>query len=130
MSETRQAGNIQGIILILAAIMPVMAIISLVPVMPLLGREFGPVPGSKALVPILLTVPALCVAIFSGPAGWLSDRIGRKMLLFVALLGYAAIGIVPYFFDRFKTNHRGKGSARNIRSRHNDRRKRHDWRLF
>ena len=102
MSETRQAGNIQGIILILAAIMPVMAIISLVPVMPLLGREFGPVPGSKALVPILLTVPALCVAIFSGPAGWLSDRIGRKMLLFVALLGYAAIGIVPYFLTDLK----------------------------
>ena len=102
MSETRQAGNIQGIILILAAIMPVMAIISLVPVMPFLGREFGPVPGSKALVPILLTVPALCVAIFSGPAGWLSDRIGRKMLLFVALLGYAAIGIVPYFLTDLK----------------------------
>lgn len=102
MSETRQADNIQGIILILAAIMPVMAIISLVPVMPLLGREFGPVPGSKALVPILLTVPALCVAIVSGPAGWLSDRIGRKMLLFVALLGYAAIGIVPYFLTDLK----------------------------
>ncbi|NNC38333.1 MAG: MFS transporter [Acidimicrobiales bacterium] len=95
--QATEARNIHGIILVLASVMPAMAIISLVPVMPLLGREFGPVPGSKALIPIALTVPALCVALFSAPAGWLSDRIGRKMLLFVALLGYAAIGIVPFF---------------------------------
>lgn len=101
-SGARQAGNIHGIILILAAVMPVMAIISLVPVMPLLGREFGAVPGSKALVPIALTVPALCVALFSAPAGWLSDRIGRKGLLITALLGYAAIGIVPFFLADLK----------------------------
>ena len=102
MSETQQASNIHGIILVLAAVMPAMAIISLVPVMPLLGREFGPVPGSKALVPIALTVPALCVALFSPLAGWLSDRVGRKMLLVFALLGYAAIGIVPYFLTDLK----------------------------
>ena len=102
MSGAKQATNIHGIILVLAAVMPAMAIISLVPVMPLLGREFGPVPNSKALIPIALTVPALCVALFSGPAGWLSDRIGRKMLLLFALLGYAAIGIVPYFLTDLK----------------------------
>ena len=102
MSKTQQASNIHGIILVLAAVMPAMAIISLVPVMPLLGREFGPIPGSKALVPIALTVPALCVALFSPLAGWLSDRVGRKMLLVLALLGYAAIGIVPYFLTDLK----------------------------
>lgn len=102
MSKNQQATNIHGIILVLAAVMPAMAIISLVPVMPLLGREFGPVPGSKALVPIALTVPALCVALFSPIAGWLSDRVGRKMLLVFALLGYAAIGIVPYFLTDLK----------------------------
>ena len=86
-----------GIILILAAVMPAMAIISLVPVMPLLGQEFSSIPNSEALVPIALTIPALCVAIFSPIAGLLSDRIGRKMLLLLGLLGYAAIGIVPFF---------------------------------
>ncbi|ETN93039.1 Metal-tetracycline/H(+) antiporter [Gammaproteobacteria bacterium MOLA455] len=92
-----QATNIHGIILVLASIMPAMAIISLVPVMPLLGREFAGVSGSAALVPIALTIPALCVAVFSPLAGWLSDRIGRKMLLFFALLGYAVIGLIPFF---------------------------------
>lgn len=99
---TKQASTLHGIILILASVMPAMAIISLVPVMPLLGREFGPVPGSKALIPIALTIPALCVALFSPLAGWLSDRAGRKKLLVFALLGYAAIGIVPFFLTDLK----------------------------
>ncbi|GGX63043.1 MFS transporter [Litorimonas cladophorae] len=101
-TEARQATTIHGLILILAAVMPAMAIISLVPVMPLLGREFGPVPGAKALIPIALTIPALCVALFSPLAGWLSDRAGRKKLLVFALLGYAAIGIVPFFLTDLK----------------------------
>jgi MFS family permease len=97
-----EARNIHGIILVLAAIMPAMAIISLVPVMPLLGREFAGVSGSEALVPIALTIPALCVALFSPLAGWLSDRIGRKMLLFFSLLGYAVIGTIPFFLTDLK----------------------------
>lgn len=82
-----EATTEHGIILILAAVMPAMAIISLVPVMPLLSQEFSSVSNSEALVPIALTIPALCVAIFSPIAGLLSDRIGRKMLLLFGLLG-------------------------------------------
>lgn len=92
-----EATTEHGIILILAAVMPAMAIISLVPVMPLLSQEFSSVSNSEALVPIALTIPALCVAIFSPIAGLLSDRIGRKMLLLFGLLGYAAVGIIPFF---------------------------------
>ena len=92
-----EATTEHGIILILAAVMPAMAIISLVPVMPLLSQEFSSVSNSEALVPIALTIPALCVAIFSPIAGLLSDRFGRKMLLLFGLLGYAAVGIIPFF---------------------------------
>ena len=97
LKPTQQAQNIHGIILILAAIMPVMAIISVVPIMPLLAREFAQVPNSTVLIPIALTVPALCVALFSPLAGWLSDRIGRKLLLVAALFGYSVVGIIPFF---------------------------------
>ncbi|WP_137165409.1 MFS transporter [Salinimonas lutimaris] len=86
-----------GIILILASVMPAMAIISLVPVLPLLLQEFAHVNGSEFLVPIALTIPALCVAVFSPLAGWVSDKIGRKSVLFYALLIYAAIGLLPFF---------------------------------
>lgn len=93
----RSAGTLQGVILMMASVMPAMAIISLVPVLPLLGREFGGVEGAAFLVPMALTIPALCMALFSPLAGWVSDRVGRKWLLVVALLVYAAIGIIPYF---------------------------------
>ncbi|WP_203290696.1 MFS transporter [Maricaulis parjimensis] len=91
------AGARHGIVLLLVSVMPAMAIISLVPVLPMLAREFSGVPGSEFLVPIALTIPALCVALFSPFAGWLSDRIGRKHLLTFALLAYAAVGITPFF---------------------------------
>lgn len=95
----RQASTRHGVILMLTAVMPTMAIIALVPVLPLLLREFAAVPGSAVLVPIALTVPALCVALFSPLAGWLSDRVGRKRLLIGALLGYALFGLLPLVLD-------------------------------
>lgn len=97
MAGPRQAGTAQGIVLLMAAIMPIMAITSLVPVLPLLLREFADVPGSAALVPIALTIPALCVALFSPLAGWLSDKLGRKWLLVATLALYAVAGITPWF---------------------------------
>lgn len=95
----RQATTRHGVILMLAAVMPTMAIIALVPVLPLLLREFADVPGAAVLVPMALTVPALCVALFSPLAGWLSDRLGRKRLLIGALLGYAGFGLLPLLLD-------------------------------
>lgn len=93
----REAGTAQGLVLLAAAIMPIMAITALIPVLPALLREFGHVPGSAALVPVALTVPALCVALFSPLAGWLSDRFGRKRLLVGSLVLYAGFGFLPWF---------------------------------
>lgn len=60
----KTAATRHGVILLITSVMPVMAIISLVPVLPLLMREFGAMPGAGMLVPIMMTVPALCVALF------------------------------------------------------------------
>lgn len=100
--DTSMASTKQGIVLMLAAVLPVMAVVSLVPVLPLLLEEFSSVEGSEVLVPIAITVPALCVALFSPLAGWLSDRTGRKSLLMFAFILYAAIGIVPFFLTDIK----------------------------
>lgn len=96
-STGRSASTRHGVILLLSAIMPPMAIISLIPVLPLLMQEFSAVEGREFLVPMALTIPALCVALFSPIAGWLSDRVGRKNLLILSLMIYAGIGVVPYF---------------------------------
>jgi len=67
--------------------------------MPLLAQEFASVKGSEFLVPIALTIPALCLALFSPLAGWLADRFGRKRPLVVALFFYAFAGMAPYFLE-------------------------------
>ncbi|MDR6852179.1 MFS family permease [Sphingomonas sp. BE123] len=96
---TQHATTRHGVILMLTAVMPTMAIIALVPVLPLLMREFAGVPGAAVLVPMALTIPALCVALFSPVAGWLSDKLGRKRLLIAALVGYAEFGLLPLLLD-------------------------------
>ncbi|WP_137681304.1 MFS transporter [Aurantiacibacter suaedae] len=97
--EAREAGKRQGFILLATAVLPIMAIVSLIPVLPLLLGEFANVPNSEFLVPMALTIPALCVALFSPLAGWLADKIGRKQLLVWSLILYAAFGILPWFLD-------------------------------
>ncbi len=92
-----RAGTRHAIVILAASVMPIMAITSLIPVLPLLLQEFAGVSGSAFLTPMALTVPALCVALFSPLAGWLSDRLGRKKLLVTALLLYAGFGIIPWF---------------------------------
>jgi MFS family permease len=96
---TTQAGARQGIVLLATAILPVMAVVSLVPVLPLLLAEFSNVPGADYLVPASITVPALFIAILSPVAGLLIDRVGRKRLMVVALVLYAAFGILPWFMQ-------------------------------
>lgn len=91
----QDAGTRHGVVLLIASVMPVMAIISLVPVLPLLLREFADMPGANVLVPVMMTVPALCVALFSPIAGWIADRTGRKRLLVGALIAYAGFGVLP-----------------------------------
>lgn len=92
---TQIASTRHAILLILTAIMPTMGIVALVPVLPLLLREFAAVPGAAVLVPVALTVPALCIALFSPVAGALSDRLGRKPVLLVAMLVYGLVGALP-----------------------------------
>ena len=54
-----------GIALLLPITLSTMAIVLLAPILPQLLVEFGDVPNSEYWVPMILTVPALCVAIFS-----------------------------------------------------------------
>ena len=37
--------------------------------------------------------------LFSPAAGWISDRVGRKWLLVLGLVVYAALGVVPFFLS-------------------------------
>lgn len=100
MSQPRAAGALQGIALVLPVITIVMGSAILAPNFLLILSAFQQqVPGVTAeyLVNALLTIPALCIALFSPIAGMLADTIGRRKLLIVAMTIYGLVGTVPLF---------------------------------
>lgn len=90
-----KAGFAQGLALLLPATTAVMGILLLVPVAPQMMQAFADTPGVAFLVPVLLTLPGLCIALFSPVAGLLGDRLGRRRLLLGAMLVYGLAGMAP-----------------------------------
>lgn len=95
----RQAGTLQGILLLLPITMAVMGLIVLVPVLPAIMTHFKDVSGVEYLVPLMLTLPALCVALLSPVAGVVVDFFGRRTTCIIALVIYAIVGILPMFLE-------------------------------
>lgn len=90
-----KAGFAQGLALLLPATSAVMGILLLVPVAPQMMQAFADVPGVEFLVPVVLTLPGLCIALFSPVAGLLGDRLGRRRLLIGSMLVYGLVGMAP-----------------------------------
>lgn len=98
-NSSRKAGTLQGVLLLLPITMAVMGLIVLVPVLPRMMEHFAAVPGVQFLIPLMLTLPALCVALLAPVAGFVVDRFGRRRALIVSLVLYAMAGIMPMFLD-------------------------------
>jgi MFS family permease len=86
-----------GLSLLVPITLSTMAIVLLAPILPLLMIQFGAVPGHEYWVPMILTIPALCVALLSPIAGALGDRVGRRRLLLWSLFVYGFVGLAPLY---------------------------------
>lgn len=102
MDTPRRAGLPQAIVIISIGILPMMAIVTLMPIVPALVQRFGHVDGIEALAPLVLSAPGLCVALFSPFAGALTDRIGRRRLLLIFTTLYGVGGVLPFFVESFE----------------------------
>lgn len=102
MPEHRQPGFLTGISLLLPITLSVMAALFVAPIAPKIAEAYGPTgqytPAELSFfIGWIITVPALCVALFSIPAGALGDRIGRRRLLIWSMALYVVVGVLPYF---------------------------------
>jgi MFS family permease len=96
----RQPGAVEGIVLLLPITLTVLGIVVLVPVLPLMMAQFAAVPNHEYWIQGgVLTMPALCVMLFSPLAGWAADRYGRRQMLLWSMGVYAFVGIAPIFLD-------------------------------
>lgn len=104
MSQFTQAAPVprrrgSGALLLLGSCLPVLGGVLIAPVLPRIAEHFAGTANVGVMVPIVLTLPALMIALFSPFAGWLSDRIGRKRLLVLAMLLYGICGPLPLLLD-------------------------------
>ncbi|VVP54943.1 MFS transporter [Pseudomonas fluorescens] len=97
--RTRQAGWAQSLLLLLGSCLPVLGAVLLAPVLPRMQAHFADVPGSAVLVPVVLTLPALMIALLAPFAGVIADRLGRKPLLLASMLLYVLCGVLPLWLD-------------------------------
>ncbi|WP_395392784.1 MFS transporter [Novosphingobium sp. BL-8A] len=97
MVRHHQAGWMTGVSLLLPITLTTMAIVLLTPVLPNLMAEFSSVPNHEYWVPMILTLPSLCVALLCPLAGMLGDYFGRRRLLLFSFVLYAAVGVLPVF---------------------------------
>ncbi|MEJ7737231.1 MAG: MFS transporter [Chitinophagaceae bacterium] len=85
--------------LLLVSSLTIMSVITISPALPQMARVYAEVENAEFLVKLVLTLPALMIAIFSPLAGRLIDRYGRLKILWVSLVLYAISGAAGYFLD-------------------------------
>ena len=95
----RPAGVAQGLVIVLAGFLPVLAIVSLAPAVPSIIGAFPDTQNATTLVPLAVTAPGLMIALFSPLMGWWVDRNGRRNLLILATILYGIVGLIPFFVD-------------------------------
>lgn len=96
-------GRVRLATLLLASTLTVMAGATIVSSLPAIGVEFAATPGVAVLVPLVLTLPALFVAVGAPVAGVAVDRVGRRPLLVGGLVLYAAAGVSGFVLDSLGT---------------------------
>src|SRR6478736_1343032 len=86
--------------LLLVSSLTIMSVITISPALPQMTAAFSDVKNSAFLVKLVLTIPALMIALFSSVTGRLIDRYGRLKILRLALVLYAIAGsAVLYLHD-------------------------------
>jgi MFS family permease len=103
----RQPTFMTGLALLFPITLSVMAALFVAPIAPKIGEAFGSTgqytPGELAFyIGWIVTAPALCVALFSIPAGALGDWVGRRRLLIWSMALYVLVGIAPYFLNNLR----------------------------
>lgn len=99
--ENHKAGTPQALVIIAISLLPMMAIVALMPVIPAIVQNFKAIPNIMTLAPMVVSAPGLCVALLSPFAGYLTDKLGRRKLLLIFTIFYGFGGILPFFFHDF-----------------------------
>ncbi len=85
--------------LLLVSSLTIMSVITISPALPQMASDFSEVPRAEFLVKLVLTIPALFIAVVSPIAGRLIDKYGRLRLLWASLVLYVLAGTGGFYLD-------------------------------
>jgi len=89
----------QGLIIVIAAFLPIIAIVAMGPAVPAMIAHFANDPDARAKVPAMIGAPGLAMALLAPFAGLLVDRFGRRPLLLICTALYGVFGAAPLFLN-------------------------------
>jgi MFS family permease len=90
------AGVPQGLTVVVAGFLPILAIVSMFPAVPSIIAHFHADPTASWKVPWMVTAPGLAIAVLAPFVGILVDRFGRRQLLVWSTFFYAILGLAPF----------------------------------
>ncbi|MGL4420897.1 MAG: MFS transporter, partial [Gemmataceae bacterium] len=85
--------------LLVASMMTVMAGGAVAAALPLFDAAFAEEPEHALLARLVLSLPALAIAVFAPLAGWVADRFGRRRLLVGGLVLYVLAGTTGVYLE-------------------------------
>ena len=89
----------QGLTVVVAAFLPIFAIVSMFPVVASMIQHFATDPDAREKVPLMVTAPGLTIALLAPFAGYFVDKFGRRKLLLWCTFFYGLFGTAPFFLD-------------------------------
>ncbi len=95
---TNNKGALKLTVLLVSSL-TIMSVITISPALPAMSAEFSNLSNGQFMVQMVLTIPALFIAITSPLAGILIDRYGRMKLLWVAMVLYAIAGTAGFYLQ-------------------------------
>lgn len=98
-TDVRRPGVAQGLTVIIAGFLPILAIVSMFPAVPAMIAHFATDPDASWKVPAMVSAPGLTIAIVAPFAGVMVDRFGRRGPLLAATLVYGVFGALPFFLE-------------------------------
>lgn len=93
----------QGFTMIVAAFLPVFAIIAMFPVVAAIIAHFKSDPSAPLKVPAMVTAPGYAIAVLAPFAGLFVDKFGRRRLLLICTFFYGVVGSAPFFLEDLDT---------------------------
>ncbi len=85
--------------ILLSSMVILMGAAAVAPALNYIGQEFDIEDGS--MTALVIALPALSVAIFGFLMGYLADRFGKARTLFVSLIIFTVMGVLPFFLHDF-----------------------------